>query len=1061
MSNLIGSVTWTPPKPAAGDSVRIDVRDPAGTPYGNQQSPYIGINGVPGSTQFLQFALAGDYKVSVAAMGADGTKEQNTVTITVAAPALSAATQAALADPANGNLPQEQLAYLKATSDVNLLTVTPKAPYATPHEVSFNLFPLIKFLKPPVPPPAATAALKAAAPSVSIAATAGGANASTSWTWDFGDGSAKVSTSSPAADHDYTSSLGSTNEFHQFHVNLTEVQNTNGGTPAVPGGSWTRTLSVHNPYVSIKKRGYVVLPVTANGSATKDGESFVGTAEIKNIEPVPITLCSRLLVPVLEDTSVLTAPTPLEALADPIIVPANGSITVKVSAPFSQVPENSFGFKVIFTDETVKGANSSTPQAAQATAKSPIDGLKVRATAHFQVQPEYRGKAVLETAKNDPKAASGPAPDPVPNDEVMPPVREGNQCDPDNLPSDAPATLACQITPKTEKVLINAQFLNAAKGDVILCPSVGSASLVDAMFSQLTPPQLYGHSGIMTRNYEQITHCTASESRLINYTVSGILGGGDEGFDPDALKYAWPGALTQTIDHCINGEMITDPSSSTNQQYKFQDFLGTSSDIQLANVWTLIPPVVVKPDPVLETTAVRKLLSDVADDAYSSTGKYHYRFYCFTDPASTALKAPASGLSASSTWAENSNGAVCSSFIWKSMKGGGVEAMGPSKFVTASELGDSAKSLGVFLDPDGQTLDGLFYYPADERKVCASWLHDTVWNMADAQAGWAGELLTHAADYYADELCSSFAVDDSTTEDSDISWENPSGANAISPNDYLAWVGPDKGGVLGYSEPLIYMPANYATVNIYEWAKVTAYGQLTGKVTLDGAAAPDVTLTVPGYSVGTDKDGNYTFDKIPYGPYDVIARQADTKGPFSSGVQTGTAFYNTGRASITLDKNSVTAPEIKLKKANTPYIRTILVTGHVSLDCSVWDWGSNHYDYYGPIAQGSIDVGNGHPQDSWSTTTSVHSASVVFSATFNYQPDDSVNVFFKAVLDGSGERDYTATIAPGDNYTFVIGNSQSFLNGRAGYTYNGYPDLEASNDTMCCAITFANNEWSA
>jgi hypothetical protein len=287
------------------------------------------------------------------------------------------------------------------------------------------------------------------------------------------------------------------------------------------------------------------------------------------------------------------------------------------------------------------------------------------------------------------------------------------------------------------------------------------------------------------------------------------------------------------------------------------------------------------------------------------------------------------------------------------------------------------------------------------------------------------------------------------------------GANAISPNDYLAWNGPEKGGVLGYSEPLIYMPANYATVDIYEWAKVTAYGKLTGKVTLDGKPVSDVTLTVPGHQAGTDKDGNYTFDHIPYGPYEVVAKLADTKGPVDFGVQTGTAIYNTGRVSVKLDKDSVTAPEIKLRKPDEPFIRSIHVTGHVSLDCSVWNFGSNHYDYYGPIAQAFVDVGNGHPDDSWSDTVPVHSASVVFSATFHYEPDDSVNVFFKAVLDGSGERAYTATIAPGDNYQFVIGDSQSFLNGRNGYPYNGYPDLEASNDTMCCAITFANNEWSA
>ena len=1057
MGKLIGSVTWTPQKPAAGDSVKIDVCDPSGKPYQNQGPTFIGINGIPGTGQFLQFALAGDYKVPITVMGADGAKEQTTVTIAVAAPVLSEATRKALADPANASLPAEQVAYLKATSDVSLLTVAPKAPYGTPHAVAFKLYPLIKFIKPPVAPAAKNGTAAGSSPAGSTAGAPAAPDSSAGWAWDFGDGSKPITTTVPAADHDYTASLGSTQEFHQFDVSVTQVRIPAGGAAAVPtGSSWKRTLSVHNPYVAIKNRGYVVLTVATQGSAAKDGKNFVGTAEIKNIEPVPITLSSRLIVPVLEDTSVLTAPTPLEALASPIVVPANGSISTKVSVPFSQVAEDAVGFKAIFTSEVVKGAkdekagNSLHPSGA----KSPIEGLKVRATAHFLVQPEYRGKAVAEIKKDGPK----PAPR---DDPAMPPVKEGNQCDPDNLPSDAPAALACQITPKTAQVLIPAQFLNAAKGDVILCPSVGSASLVDAMFSQLTPPQLYGHTGIMTRNYDQITHCTASEPRLLNYTVSGILGGGDEGFDPDALKYAWPGAITETVDQAVNGQMIADPSSSSGQQYQFQSFNGTSSDIQIDNAWVLIPPIVVKPDPVLETSDVRKLLTEVADDAYSNTGKFHYRFYCFTDPAATNLTAPSTGLSASSTWAEGTQGGVCSSFIWKMMKGRGVEALGPSKYATAAELSDAAKKLNVLLDPNGQTLDGLFYYTEAERQVCAQWLYNTVWNMADAQAGWAGELLTHAADYYADELLNTFAADNSSTEDSSNAWQTPGDANAISPNDYLAWNGPDKGGVLGYSEPLIYQPANYATVHIYEWAKVTAYGKLTGKVTLDGKPAADVTLTVPGHTAGTDKDGNYTFDKIPYGPYSVIAKQAVTKGPVDFGVQTGAMIYNTGRVSVKVDKDTVTAPEIKLRAPNTPYIRSIAVTGHVSLDCSVWDWGSNHYDYYGPIGQAAVDVGNGHPQDSWSTDVSVHSADAHFSATFNYQPDDSINVLFKAVLDGQYERDYTTTIAPGDNYTFVIGDGNSFLNGRAGYTYNGYPDLEGSNDTMCCAITFTNNEWSA
>ena len=86
----------------------------------------------------------------------------------------------------------------------------------------------------------------------------------------------------------------------------------------------------------------------------------------------------------------------------------------------------------------------------------------------------------------------------------------------------------------------------------------------------------------------------------------------------------------------------------------------------------------------------------------------------------------------------------------------------------------------------------------------------------------------------------------------------------------------------------------------------------------------------------------------------------------------------------------------------------------------------------------------------------MHSATVDFSATACYFPDDSVTVTFQATLNGSGKRNYAATVRPGGSITFIIGYSQSFLNGRNGFYYNGQPDLEAENDTDCCSIIQLN-----
>jgi hypothetical protein len=92
------------------------------------------------------------------------------------------------------------------------------------------------------------------------------------------------------------------------------------------------------------------------------------------------------------------------------------------------------------------------------------------------------------------------------------------------------------------------RFLNARKGDVILSP--GGTGLIGGLLLSVTPSQWYSHSGITTRNYDEITHSTASEQRLIDHTRGQ---GGSDGFEPNALKYLWPGVITQQVESAIKG----------------------------------------------------------------------------------------------------------------------------------------------------------------------------------------------------------------------------------------------------------------------------------------------------------------------------------------------------------------------------------------------------------------------------------------------------------------------------------------------------------------------------
>lgn len=200
-------------------------------------------------------------------------------------------------------------------------------------------------------------------------------------------------------------------------------------------------------------------------------------------------------------------------------------------------------------------------------------------------------------------------------DPLSPPaVAAGNDCYPADI-SDADAAtasaqqLVCKLTNVTENETIPSSFQNAQAGDVILSPvPVGGGDLIAAMFSALTPPQHHGHSGIMTANFFEITHCTASVDRIsknVNKDVVGI----PTGLPGDMLQYAWPGSLTQSIDDATTSVNFNDPSGTT---YSMNSF---NTDLE-GDAFEIIPPLAVKPLPENEA-AVRPLLRKAADTARS------------------------------------------------------------------------------------------------------------------------------------------------------------------------------------------------------------------------------------------------------------------------------------------------------------------------------------------------------------------------------------------------------------------------------------------------------------
>ena len=222
----------------------------------------------------------------------------------------------------------------------------------------------------------------------------------------------------------------------------------------------------------------------------------------------------------------------------------------------------------------------------------------------------------------------------------------GEPCYPDDI-SDADAAaanaqqLVCQLIPgPPQTVTIPAAFQNAQAGDVILSPApTGDGDMIAAMFQALTPPQHHGHSGIMTANFYELTHCTASVQRIKDNVNNNALGI-PTSLNGSVLQYAWPGSVTQTIDEATTSVPWIDPGGTKYWESSFNyDDRGSPQQ--------LIPPLVVKPLPWNEQTA-RPLLRQAADLARSKGAQYdsngnrlkpggcYYSFYNYTKPQISA-----------------------------------------------------------------------------------------------------------------------------------------------------------------------------------------------------------------------------------------------------------------------------------------------------------------------------------------------------------------------------------------------------------------------------------------
>jgi hypothetical protein len=827
-----------------GDSVLIEVLDAAGNVLRNSDGIAVLINGVIGSSRYVAWDRSGKQRLNVTAW-----KEHTSDSRQQVVEVQPAKTGAALYRTLMRRVEDQPTALLFS---------------ATPYwqqEVKRSLV-LQDKSSLVVPAPDDTNIV------VQGRAQIGASRATPTFEWDFGDAT-KLSTDNPSVVHDYLVALDPNQVLNNFTVTLT-VRHPD-STPVV----LRRTVVVVNHYALAKKYGFCQPHTSVNSNATT-GLTRLGTAvfngsmRVWNPEPFAVPLTSNQVEVFFADPD-----------KEPVLLPAvsvNYSLHPKLSTIVScqvemaKLPPDAVSYAVHFRGRTIHD------QPVHVSAYLDIPRRWVN--AGLGIQPNFRARfsQVAKRFSNprtilaselqnldaiDPVVLGrlptrGLSVSPTPMGGHTPPLPpiEGAPCDPTNLPDNIPEGFACQATGSINPVEIPGRFMNAKKGNVVLSP--GGTTPIARLLQNVSPPQLYSHSGMMTRNLDEITHSTASEDRFADYLVNSGL----DGFRPDVLKYGWPGVITQSVEASVVGEPFQDPESG--KSYTLQGFDPDQVNVgSLGSVFTY--PVVVKPPPDQEASVSQKL-KQVANFAVKQAGKSHYRFFCYTNPAiADAATAPAEA-----GWAVNTYPTVCSSFVWHcvrqvsvSLEGGELEA-------------------GV--DDEWQVSpgapDGLYLYTAAERLAAAKVLYDILHGGAEK----AGEeslsglkgfiadlfgLVDEAAIAVANQMLNSFATDWSDKEATGSDqWQNTVDANAVSPEDILHWDSPAKGGLYGYFEQLVYRPRRYESVPETRWVKVQLRGAISGTVLFKGVPVHNAeVLLYEGMSQVTDIHGKFTLNGVPVGTY--------------------------------------------------------------------------------------------------------------------------------------------------------------------------------------------------
>lgn len=380
------------------------------------------------------------------------------------------------------------------------------------------------------------------------------------------------------------------------------------------------------------------------------------------------------------------------------------------------------------------------------------------------------------------------------------PTREGT-CPSEQPVCNPDSRVTAQLDDRPlEARLLPWRISNAEKGHLLMTPG-GPGGLIGGLLARLVPPQFFSHMGIMVQDHTEIRHATASMQRMKRFphragtiTAKGSSAvmdfiGLDEindtptdGFQEDALRFAWPGTITQTVEQAYmswaqpTAASLGYPDQASRDaylnQFKIKDdtsgeslHIGaltfspewvltggtispcapTDADAQLQLVW----PLIVKPCDLMENEWVRNALNRVAEAARELRG--HYRFFAYTradvglDPSRTGpvMTEPfvfdphCPNLKVHKT--KETFGMVCSTFIWLAVdlvnKRANPAADLPRIILDGRPQGRvpavnrCKPDLPIATTVDkftSATPDGLYEYSKDERVASGQWLYDYI-----------------------------------------------------------------------------------------------------------------------------------------------------------------------------------------------------------------------------------------------------------------------------------------------------------------------------------------------